>query len=78
MSEVNEYETMTIDSIKLIDGTVVNLANVLSIDIPSLAEVKVYPQYSTLDGTVEKISGTEDDYLLTLDNTPAEAESEGE
>ena len=76
MSEINEYETGTIDSIKLIDGTVVNLSNVLSIDIPELAEVKVYPQYGTLDGTVEKITGTEDDYLLTLDNQSPEPEGE--
>lgn len=58
--------TGVIDKIKLPDGTIVDLVNNQNIEIPDLAEVKVYPQYTELDGTVEKITGTADDYLLTL------------
>lgn len=56
--------TGTIDKIKLIDGTIVDLLVNQSIDIPDLAEVNVYPEYSTLDGQVEKITGTENEYRL--------------
>lgn len=58
--------TGVIDKIKLPDGAIVDLVNNQNIEIPDLAEVKVYPQYTELDGTVEKITGTADDYLLTL------------
>lgn len=58
--------TGVIDKIKLPDGAIVDLVNNQNIEIPDLTEVKVYPQYTELDGTVEKITGTADDYLLTL------------
>lgn len=58
--------TGVIDKIKLPDGAIVDLVSNQNIEIPDLAEVKVYPQYTELDGTVEKITGTADDYLLTL------------
>lgn len=62
--------TVTIDKIKLIDGTIVNLLTNQNISIPDLAEVNLYPQYSTLDGTVTLISGSTTDYRLTLAGTP--------
>ena len=58
--------TATIDKIKLIDGTIVDLLVNQSIDIPDLAEVKLYPEYSSLNGEVELITGTENEYRLIL------------
>lgn len=58
--------TGTIDKIKLIDGTIVDLLVNQYINIPDLAEVKIYPEYSSLNGEVELITGTEDEYRLIL------------
>lgn len=59
----------TIDKIKLIDGTIVDLLTNQSIDIPDLAEVRVYPEASDFTGSVELITGTENHYRLILDET---------
>lgn len=59
----------TIDKIKLIDGTIVDLLTNQSIDIPDLAEVRVYPSASDFTGSVELITGTENRYRLTLSET---------
>jgi hypothetical protein len=61
--------TGTIDKIKLIDGTVVDLLVNQSINIPDLAEVYINPEATDFTGTVSLISGTEDEYLLTLNLT---------
>ncbi|MBR4767585.1 MAG: hypothetical protein IK088_01275, partial [Lachnospiraceae bacterium] len=61
--------TATIDKIKLIDGTIVDLLTNQSIEIPDLAEYNVYPEYDSFSGKVELISGTTDEYLLTLPTT---------
>ena len=58
--------TGTIDKIKLIDGTIVDLLVNQSIEIPDLTEVLITPEATDFTGTVELISGTENDYLLTL------------
>lgn len=58
--------TGIVDKIKLIDGTVVDLLQDISLDIPDLAEVMVYPEATDFTGSVELISGTTDEYQLTL------------
>lgn len=59
-------ETTPISKIKLIDGTVVNLANVVQLEIPELCSAYVTWNISGFSGSVSQITGTTDDYLLTI------------
>ena len=61
--------TGTVERIKMIDGTIVDLAVSQSIDIPDLTEVYIKPEVSDFTGSVELISGTVDEYRLTMNMT---------
>lgn len=59
----------TIDSIKMIDGTIVNLSAIQNIDIPDLSEVRMYAEATDFTGSVELITGTTNRYRLILNET---------
>ncbi len=58
--------TSTVSKIKLIDGTIVNLSNNIQVVLPANGEYNVTWEVTNLTGNVTKISGTTDDYLLTV------------
>lgn len=58
-------ETRTVNKIKLIDNTVVNLSNGITLNLPDTMSLTI------VGGTVTLISGTTSDYLLTIQEAPA-------